>query len=91
MHKKVDIIEQATKKSNLRIFNCKQTDEKNLKEDMVKFLKEKMAINIKNTDVELCYRVGKGTEGRDKTRGIFMKLATYEMKQIIYEKKRFLK
>lgn len=91
MHKKCDNMEQGMKKNNLRIFNYKETERENLKQDIIKFLKEKMAININNADIELCYRVGKKTEARGKARGVFMKLRTYEMKQIIYGKKKLLK
>ncbi|CAH1171080.1 unnamed protein product [Phaedon cochleariae] len=92
LEKKFDNIEQISKRQNLRIFNVKETKNENVRDDLIQFLNSKMSLNIKSSDMELCYRIGRRDEGnRMKPRGIFLTLKSYDMKQAIYSKKRLLK
>ncbi|CAG9818732.1 unnamed protein product [Phaedon cochleariae] len=90
LEKKLDNIDQDRRKKNLRVFNVKEKDKENTREEILALLRTKLAINLSTNDIVICYRVGKQEEGR-KPRGIFLKLKDFNMKQEIYRKKKLLK
>ncbi|CAG9819036.1 unnamed protein product [Phaedon cochleariae] len=87
--KKIDFIEQESKKCNLRIYSLAEGDNENTKEVIMAFLNTKMNTNIMPTDIETCHRIGKRTNG--KTRGVFLKLKDWHAKNTIFRNKKLLK
>lgn len=85
---KLDIIDQKSRSCNLRIFNLKDKQE-DTKNEIRNLLQSKMALNLKDEDIQVCYRIGK--KEKAKPRGIFLRLASLDLKQIIYSKKKLLK
>nr|CAI5865905.1 unnamed protein product [Callosobruchus analis] len=90
MQKIYDDIDQQSRKNNLRFFNFAEEEKENTREKILNFLNVKMAIDIKDSDIEICYRVGK-VKGNKKPRGIYLKLRDGAVRSTIYNKKRFLK
>ncbi|XP_074039059.1 uncharacterized protein [Leptinotarsa decemlineata] len=89
MEDKVDQMDQATRSCNLRVFSLKEKPNEITKEEIKKIINSKMSLNLTDGDISNCYRVGRKVE--NKTRGIFLKLNSLELKQIIYGKKKLLK
>lgn len=85
----IEKIDQENRKANLRIFSFKEKHKENTTEEIIKFLNSKMSLKLNKEDIELCYRIGKKTD--TKTRGIFIKLKSYETKEGIYSRKKLLK
>ncbi|CAG9823863.1 unnamed protein product [Phaedon cochleariae] len=85
----MDRMDQESRRTNLRIFSFKENQQENTREEVIKLLNSKMALNLTTRDIELCYRVGKRID--NKNRGIFLKLKSYETKEGIYSKKKLLK
>lgn len=57
--------------------------------EIMKLLKTKMKIHIKAEDIGTCYRVE--TKENQERRGIYLKLNSLPIKQIMYAKKKILK
>lgn len=89
IERKCDILEQATKMNNLRIFKVPEKNKENLKDEIIDLLNTKMSIALNENDVTVCYRIGK-KEG-NKARGIFLQLKNHELRQEIYRRKKFMK
>ncbi|XP_074026905.1 uncharacterized protein [Leptinotarsa decemlineata] len=85
---KLDFMDQNTRLSNLRVFNLNERQEDTRNEIKILF-QSKMAITLRDEDINLCYRIGKKID--EKPRGIFIKLRTLDLKPNIYSKKRLLK
>nr|CAI5849622.1 unnamed protein product [Callosobruchus analis] len=90
MQKIYNDLDQQSRKNNLRLFNFAEDEKENTREKVVNFLNLKMTIDIKDSDIEICYRVGK-VKGDKKPRGIYLKLRDGAVRNTIYNKKKFLK
>ena len=67
-------MEQELKINNLRIFNVKEKINENTMQEVINLINSKLQFDIRKTDIEACYRVGKME--KDKTRGIFLSVIT---------------
>ncbi|CAH1173959.1 unnamed protein product [Phaedon cochleariae] len=88
-----DYMEQNMKRNNLRIFNFQEKSNENTRQEIMTLLNSKLNCNIKDQDIELCYRIGKtdNSTNTKKARGILLKLKDYEIRQTIYHAKKMLK
>lgn len=86
---KLETMEQELKRNNLRIFNVKEKTNENTMQEVINLINSKLQLDIRKTDIETCYRVGKME--KDKTRGIFLKVTSFYIKQNIYLNKKLLK
>lgn len=89
LQKKFDQMDQFSRRSNLRILNFEENPSEQIREEVIKLMNTKLAINLTHKDIDICYRVGNKKEG--KARGVFIKLHDYMVKHKIYNKKRMLK
>lgn len=89
MEKQYDILDQQSRKKNLRFFNMKEEANENTEQKLIVLIQEKMNINIRPEDIESCHRVGKRENA--KSRGILLKLQAHSKKQEIFNAKKLLK
>ncbi|CAG9820710.1 unnamed protein product [Phaedon cochleariae] len=85
---KLDYMDQNTRLSNLRVFNLNESQEEP-RNEIKNLFQSKMAITLRDEDINLCYRIGKKND--EKPRGIFIKLRSLDLKQNVYSKKKLLK
>lgn len=86
---RLDQIDQGNRSTGLRIFNMDEKPAEETKTELIKLINTKMDINIKPDDIEACFRVG--TKKKQERRGIYLKLSSLPIKQIIYANKKMLK
>nr|CAI5856773.1 unnamed protein product [Callosobruchus analis] len=84
-----DEIDQTRRSANLRIFNLKEDNQENIRNDIIELINAKMSLKLTANDFEACHRVGRKEEG--KNRGIFVKIASIEKRNSIYAKKKLSK
>lgn len=89
MESKIDQMDQATRSSNLRVFSMKETSKEDTRKVLIETLNKNMSLNLIESDILLCYRIGKSEQ--KKSRGVFLKLKDLETKKMIYSKKKLLK
>ncbi|KAJ8941099.1 hypothetical protein NQ318_019104 [Aromia moschata] len=73
VNSKLDGLEQRNKMYQLRIFGVQETKDENLKEVLLDFFDEKMAIS--NCQIEYCYRIAVNNKRDKKPRPILVKFA----------------
>lgn len=89
LRQRVEQLDQISRCCNLRVFNLQEKDNENTTTSVVKILNLKMNIGLDESDIQECYRIGR--LNKEKQRGILLKLKNFEMKQKIYNSKKFLK
>lgn len=89
MKEHFDELDQANRLAALRIFNMSEKLNEDTKEEVIKIINGKMGLSVSRNDIQVCHRVGKKIDA--KSRGIYLKLNSCELKQNIYTKKKFLK
>nr|CAI5834240.1 unnamed protein product [Callosobruchus analis] len=86
---RLDEMDQACRFANLRIFNLKEDNQENIRDDIIELFNAKMSLKLTANDFEVCHRVGQKEEG--KNRGVFIKITSIEKRNLIYAKKKHLK
>lgn len=89
LNKKIDNIEQSTRKRNLRVFGLAETQTENVVSLIIEFFSSKLGITVVPSEIERCHRVGKYTE--NKSRGIFITFTSYQKRMEVFESKKKLK
>lgn len=85
----IEQLDQNTRKCNLRIFNYPDTTKESTISSLVSFLNSKMNIDLKESDVQECHRIGKPND--KNRRVIFLRLRELQTKHKIYQNKKLLK
>lgn len=85
VHSKVDSLEQYSKRNNLRFFGVPESADEDTGEITLRTIREKMSIGINMGDIEDAYRIG--TPNNEGPRTIFVKFATYGVRQQVYKKR----
>lgn len=57
--KKYDIIDQYSRRRNLRIFKLEEKPNENSKHHLISIIRDRMKVVLEPEDIEACYRVGK--------------------------------
>lgn len=89
LHKKIDNMEQFTRRKNLRIFGLAETQTEDVVTVATDFFKENLGITVIPSEIERCHRVGKSVE--NKIRCIFISFNSYNKKTEIFVNKKKLK
>uniref|UniRef100_A0A6P7GIJ4 Uncharacterized protein LOC114343111 isoform X1 n=1 Tax=Diabrotica virgifera virgifera TaxID=50390 RepID=A0A6P7GIJ4_DIAVI len=89
LNEKFDRLDQGNRRMCLRIFNLKEKEKEDTRNEIINLINSKMGLNLKYEDINLCYRIGK--QDKDKARAVYLKLNTIENKQTVYAKKKLLK
>ncbi|KAK9729432.1 hypothetical protein QE152_g15953 [Popillia japonica] len=88
LKRKIDELEQHSRKSNLRINGIDEVRGEDLNKTVLSVLRDKMQIDVKNEDISLCHRIGKQ---ENQKRPIILKLASLRLRQQILANRRFLR
>lgn len=86
--KKIDQLEQYSRKNNLRLFGIPEANSENTDNLIVNLCKEKLGIDINKEDIDRSHRVGSDNK---TTRAILVKFVSYRVKNDVYRKKKLLK
>nr|CAI5843641.1 unnamed protein product [Callosobruchus analis] len=87
----VDRIDQSNRHCNLRVFGLKEKPTENTREELQNLFRTKMHVNLKDDEIELCYRIGNKETSRTKNKAIFLKLSNRNVKETLYKQKKLLK
>lgn len=89
LNKKIDNIEQFSRRKNLRVFGLAESQTENVLTTTTEFFREKLGVVVVPSEIDRCHRVGKHIE--NKTRGIFISFASCNKKTEIFRNKKKLK
>lgn len=87
---KMDNFIQQSNKSKLLLLGCKETPgENNLNNELVKIINSRIKVNIKNSDIHDCYRIGRKTD--KNSRPVIIELCNVTKRNEIFDNKKLLK
>lgn len=87
--KEVRRIEQHTRQNSLCIFGVPDTRGDSTKGKIVELLKKKFVINVQDSDISACYRLGQYKE--DKVRPVLVHFANITLRNEVFKRKSILK
>jgi hypothetical protein len=89
----VNMYERDRKRKNVIIKGLieNETDQKNLELRITHFLKEKLGVQLQETDIDIVFRIGKSEAAGKKSRHVILKLTTEQKKTDIMRNKWKLK
>lgn len=82
-------MEQNYRNRGIRVYGVKESKNENTTKVITDLLKQKIKLNIKETKIESCYRIGKVQ--RDKPRVIFVYFGRLDIKKNVFSNKKNLK
>lgn len=85
----LDKHDQVIRSNNLRFYGILEKDNENILQVVKEILKNKMALNISEDDIEYCYRIGRME--KNKNRAILIRFYSAYHKNVVYKNKRSLK
>lgn len=90
LKRKINEIEQYTRRPNIRIFGVQEENQEKLTEKILKIFDEKLSLkNLNYRDIETCHRIGRVING--KPRPVFIRFAQYHIKAEVMSKRKGLK
>lgn len=89
--RKLDQLEQYTRRNNIRIFGVSEQDGEDVEKKVTDILNNKLKITLPDLAVERTHRTGKRILSAHKHRPIIVKFSNYKFKNEVYNQKRALK
>lgn len=86
----LDTLEQYNRKSNIILNGINEEKDENIYQKVSSIIKEKLHINLSETDINICHRLGKMTQVERK-RPVIVRFTNLQIKQKILENRKFLK
>ncbi|KAK9685442.1 hypothetical protein QE152_g38045 [Popillia japonica] len=88
-NKKVDTLEQHSRRNNLRFFGLEEADNENVENLIVAVLSQNLNVKVSASCIDRCHRVGKKV--KDGARSIIVKFASWKFKNEVFRNKSKLK
>lgn len=88
LNKKIDDLEQYTRKANIRINGVNEEKGEDLNNKVLAIMRDKMQLDMKKDDIKICHRIGKQGAAN---RSIVVKLSNLQKRQQILANRKFLK
>lgn len=89
MKKSCDKHEQFIRKNNILIYGLKENVNEDCRTNIINIFNNKLKLNIKISDIERCFRVGKTTTG--KCRPLLVKFFNGYHRSVVFQNKKLLK
>ena len=89
--KELNEIQQYQRRNSLTIAGIDETEGENTDELVKNLAKEKLGVNLEDTDIEKCHRVGKPNIKAKKPRIILIKFTSYKPRSTVIKQRRKLK
>uniref|UniRef100_A0A6P7HAJ8 Uncharacterized protein LOC114346326 n=1 Tax=Diabrotica virgifera virgifera TaxID=50390 RepID=A0A6P7HAJ8_DIAVI len=89
-----NLIEQRYKLNNLLLFGMEEKKQvgKSLEDTVVKFLNDKLSVNLTQSDVDMCFRIGKFSDKNSTNpRPILLRFLSYKVRRSVFDRKKMLK
>lgn len=90
LSRKIDYLEQYSRRTNIRMFGIVEEKAENVEEKVVKIFKDIMKVNIDSCNIDRCHRIGQQKKN-GAIRGIMIKFNNYKSKQEVMSRKTKLK
>ncbi|KAB0795745.1 hypothetical protein PPYR_04766 [Photinus pyralis] len=85
----LDVLQQYSRRNNVRILGIKETVNENLDEIVINLFKSKLNVNLEIDHIDRMHRVGKPTSG--SSRQIIVKFTSYRYRKLVFDNKKLLK
>lgn len=89
--KKIDALEQYTRRNNLRFFGVPEVECENTEELVINIINAILKLQVDINDIERSHRVGAPSEDPKKYRAIIVKFCSYRVRSEVYKNKKNLK
>ncbi|XP_071057606.1 uncharacterized protein [Onthophagus taurus] len=91
LNKKIDGLEQYSRRNNIRIFGLDEEKEENVEQKVLATLKDNMGISVLAEQIDRCHRVGARKKNGKHPRPVIMKFLSYKTKEEILKNRNKLK
>lgn len=87
----LDIQEQALRSCNVRVFGIKRHEGEDIREIVLKLFNDKIKVNIKETDIQNCYRVSAKNRSDNEPPAILVRFSTNVARSAVMKNRKQLK
>ena len=91
LKKKLDDVEQYTRRNNVRVFGIPEEENENVENSVLKVFQEKMGVAVQPESMERCHRLGRRDDRNRGPRPIIVKFMSYKHREAVFNMKRRLK